>query len=258
VVLRSWLAVAAAVVAGGLARAAPAGAAEAGKTVVIFAAASTGGALDEIKDRYTRQTGTQIVTSYAGTSTLVQQVENGADVQLLLSANAKWADYLEAKGLVARRRDLLGNRLVLVVPRQSKLAMGKLEDLLQADVAHIALGDPEAVPAGIYAKKALVKRGLWDRLQPKIVAADNVEHALAFVETGSAEAGIVYATDAAASAKVKVAAAISPQLTGPVAYPLLLLKKGAASPDASSFFRYLGSAAAADVFRKHGFEILPP
>jgi molybdate transport system substrate-binding protein len=152
----------------------------------------------------------------------------------------------------------LGNRLVLVVPQHSKLAVSKLEDLLQANVAHIALGDPDAVPAGIYAKKALVKRGLWDRLKSKIVAADDVEHALAFVESGSAEAGFVYSTDAAASAKVKVAAAIGPELTGPVAYPLLLLKKGAVSPEASSFYRYLGSAAAAEVFRKHGFEVLPP
>ncbi len=255
--LRWWLAVAAAIVAGGLARVGPAWAAESEKTVLIFAAASTGGALDEIKDRYTRQSGTRIVASYAATSALVRQVENGADAQLLLSANTKWADYLEAKGLVARRRNLLGNRLVLVVPRNSKLAVSKLEDLLQADVAHLVLGDPEAVPAGIYAKKALLKRGLWDRLKSKIVAADDVEHALSFVETGAAEAGIVYATDAAASAKVKVAAAIGPELTGPIAYPLLLLKKGAASPDASAFYGYLGSAAAAEVFRKHGFEILP-
>jgi molybdate transport system substrate-binding protein len=252
-----WLALAA-VVAGQFARAAPARAAEPEKTVLIFAAASTGGALDEIKDRYARQSGTRIVTSYAASSALVQQVENGADAQLLLSANAKWADYLEAKGLVARRRDLLGNRLVLVVPKTSKLAVSKLEDLLQAGVAHIALGDPEAVPAGIYAKKALVKRDLWGRLKTKVVAADDVQHALTFVETGAAEAGFVYSTDAAASAKVKVAAAIGPELTGPVAYPLLLLKKGAASPAASSFYRYLGSAAAAEVFRKHGFEILPP
>jgi molybdate transport system substrate-binding protein len=251
----SWLA---AMVAGEFAPAGPSWAAGSDKVVVIFAAASTGGALDEIKDRYTRQSGTRIVTSYAATSTLVQQVENGADAQLLLSANTKWADYLEAKGLVARRKDLLGNRLVLVVPQNSKLVLSKLEDLVQAEVMHVALGDPEAVPAGIYAKKALVKRNLWDRLKSKIVAADDVEHALAFVETGSAEAGFVYATDAAASTKVKVAAAISPELTGPVAYPLLLLKKGAASPDASSFFRYLDSAAAAEVFRKHGFDILPP
>ncbi len=253
----SWLAVAAVVVVD-LARTAPARAAGADRRVVIFAAASTGDALDEIKDRYTRQSGTRIVTSYAATSALVRQVENGADAQLLLSANTKWADYLQAKGLVARRRDLLGNRLVLVAPRNSKLAVNKLEDLLQAKVTHIALGDPEAVPAGIYAKKALVKRELWDRLKSKIVAADDVQHALTFVETGSAEAGFVYATDAADSARVKVAAAIDPELTGPIAYPLLLLKKGAASADASSFYDYLGSVAAAEVFRRHGFEILPP
>jgi molybdate transport system substrate-binding protein len=226
--------------------------------VVIFAAASTGDAMDEIKDRYKKQFGTRIVTSYAATSTLVQQVENGADAQLLLSANTKWADYLQAKGLVAQRRDLLGNRLVLVVPKDSKLAVDKLEDLLQAKVTRIALGDPEAVPAGIYAKKALVKRKLWDRLKSKMVAGDSVRSALAFVETGAAEAGFVYASDAAASAKVKVVATISPELTGPVAYPLLLLKKGAANPDASSFYGYLGSPAATEVFRKYGFEILPP
>ena len=257
-VLGLWLAIAAAVVAGAFAQPKRVSAAGAEPAVVIFAAASTGDAMDEIKDRYKKQFGTRIVTSYAATSTLVQQVENGADAQLLLSANTKWADYLQAKGLVAQRRDLLGNRLVLVVPKDSKLAVDKLEDLLQAKVTRIALGDPEAVPAGIYAKKALVKRKLWDRLKSKMVAGDSVRSALAFVETGAAEAGFVYASDAAASAKVKVVATISPELTGPVAYPLLLLKKGAANPDASSFYGYLGSPAATEVFRKYGFEILPP
>jgi molybdate transport system substrate-binding protein len=221
-ILGSWLALAVAVVAGVFAQPDRVSAAGAEPAVVIFAAASTGDAMDEIKDRYKKQSGTRIVTSYAATSTLVQQVENGADAQLLLSANTKWADYLQAKGLVAQRRDLLGNRLVLVVPKDSKLAVDKLEDLLQAKVTRIALGDPEAVPAGIYAKKALVKRKLWDRLKSKVVAA------------------------------------ISPELTGPVAYPLLLLKNGAANPNASSFYGYLGSPAATEVFRKYGFEILPP
>ena len=222
----------------------------------MFAAASTTNALDEIKAQFTKDSGIAVQTSYAASSTLAQQIVHGAEADLFLSADAKWADYLAKKDQVVRQQDLLGNRLVIVVPADSKIEVKKPEDLLAASIEHLALGEPQSVPAGIYAKQALTKLGLWDQLKAKVVSAEDVRHALTYVETGSAEAGIVYATDAAISKKVKVAAEIPEKLTGPVRYPLVLLKHGESSAAAQSFYRYLSSPAAAKVFQKYGFTVL--
>lgn len=223
--------------------------------VLLFAAASTGDALDEITSQFQREHGIDVQTSYAGTSTLARQVVNGAGAEVFVSANRLWADYLEKNGMVARRRDLLGNRLVVVVPAGTPLVVEKPQDLANEKIKYIALAEPRSVPAGMYAKQALVKLGLWERLQPKIVAAADVRRALAYVERGEAEAGIVYATDASASESVKVVLEIPPELTGPIRYPVMLLKQGADKAAAESFYEYLGSPAAAEVFRKHGFVV---
>jgi molybdate transport system substrate-binding protein len=221
----------------------------------MFAAASTTNALNEIKAQFTHETGIAVQTSYASSSTLAEQVVQGAEADLLLSADAKWADYLAKKGQVARQQDLLGNGLVIVVPADSQIDMKKPEDLLAAAIQHLALGEPQSVPAGIYARQALTGLGLWEQLKAKIVSAEDVRHALTYVETGSAEAGIVYATDAAISKKVKVVVEIPEKLTGPIRYPLLLLKAGEGSRAAQSFYRYLTSPAAAKVFQKYGFTV---
>jgi len=226
------------------------------QTVVVFAAASTTNALNEIKARFTKDSGVAVQTSYAASSTLAQQVVHGAEADLFLSADTKWADYLDKQEQVVRRQDLLGNRLVIVVPANTKVEVKKPDDLLAAGIEHLALGEPQSVPAGIYAKQALTKLGLWERLKGKVVSAEDVRHALTYVETGSAEAGIVYATDAAISKKVKVVAEIPEKLTGPVRYPLVLLKHGEGSAAAQSFYRYLSSPAAAKVFQKYGFTVL--
>jgi molybdate transport system substrate-binding protein len=118
------------------------------------------------------------------------------------------------------------------------------------------LGEPQSVPAGRYAKQALSRLGLWSQLQAKVVPAEDVRHALAYVETGAAEAGIVYATDAAISKKVRVAVELPEQLTAPIRYPVVLLKHGEHSAGAQSLYRYLKSADAAKIFRKYGFAVL--
>jgi len=224
--------------------------------VLVFAAASTANALNEIKAQFSKNTGIAVQTNYAASSTLAQQVVNGADADLFISADTKWADFLAKKEQVVQQQDLLGNRLVIVVPADSKIEVKKPEDLLAAGIEHLALGEPKSVPAGIYAKQALTKLGIWEQLQAKVVAAEDVRHALTYVETGAAEAGIVYATDAAISKKVKVAVEIPEKLTGPVRYPLALLKHGGESEAAKSFYRYLSSPAATQVFKKYGFTIL--
>jgi molybdate transport system substrate-binding protein len=226
--------------------------------VMLFAAASTTNALDEIKARVRESRDEQVRTNYAGSSTLAQQITHGAAADLFLSADPKWAGYLEEKGLVSRRRDLLGNRLVVVVPADSGLPVAKIEDLAGEQIERLALADPAAVPAGVYAKEALTKLGLWDRLRKKVVAGDDVRRALFFVETGNAQAGIVYATDAAISRKVRVAVEIDPGLTRPIRYPLVLLTHGAKNPAAVQWFEDLGSPQSAEIFRKYGFTVLEP
>ncbi|HID75631.1 MAG TPA: molybdate ABC transporter substrate-binding protein [Planctomycetaceae bacterium] len=225
-------------------------------TVVVFAAASTGDAVDELSRRFERSRAVQVRANYAATSTLAQQVTNAADADVFLSANTFWADYLEQQGLVAQGRDVLANRLVIVVPADSGLQVRGPEDLLDARVRHIAVADPEAVPAGIYARRTLESLGLWGKLKGKLASVADVRRALACVETAAAEAGLVYATDARASRAVRIAVALDPKLAGPIRYRVLLLKQGAQKPAAKQYFAYLFSPEAADVFRRHGFEVL--
>jgi molybdate transport system substrate-binding protein len=225
------------------------------KTIVVFAAASTTSAIDEIKHKFAKQAGIDVQTSYAASAPLAQQIVNGADADIFISADTKWADYLAEKKLVAQRRDALGNRLVIVVPSGSKPDIKKPEDLIVKSIEHIAIGEPDSVPAGKYAKQALVKLELWEKLKDKMVPAQDVRQALTFVETGAAEAGIVYATDAAISKKVKVAVEISEKLTGPIRYPIVLLTQGKEKPEADLFFHYLTSPEAIKVFKKYGFTI---
>jgi molybdate transport system substrate-binding protein len=225
------------------------------KTIVVFAAASATSALDEIKGQYAKQAGVNIQTSYAASAPLARQIVNGADADIFISADAKWADYLAEKKLMAQRRDALGNRLVIVVPSGSKLEIKRPGDLIAKSVEHIAIGEPDSVPAGKYAKQALVKLELWDKLSDKMAPAQDVRQALAYVETGAAEAGIVYATDAAISKKVKVAVDIPENLTGPIRYPIVLLTQGKVKPEAELFYRYLNSPEAVKVFKKYGFII---
>jgi molybdate transport system substrate-binding protein len=225
--------------------------------IVVFAAASTTNAIGEIKRQFTATSGVPVQASYGSSAILAQHIVNGANADVFLSADVAWADYLAKQGIVARRQNLLGNRLVIILPDDSTLRVKRPEDLLAAGIQHLALGDPESVPAGKYAKRALKKLGLWEQLKPKVVAAEDVRSALAYVETGAAEAGIVYATDAAISKKVKVAVAISPEVSGPICYPVVLLKQAEGRPAAESFYQFLRRPEARKIFEKYGFTLLP-
>lgn len=245
--------------AAGCGRPAPSGeSAGAETTVQLFGAASTATALDEIAVAFCDAEDVQVSINCAGSSTLARQIENGAGADVFLSANESWVDYLEDRGLVAQRRNLLGNRLVVVVPSHSEVRIARLEDLLGEAVDRLALADPDAVPAGIYAKEALTKLGLWEQLRQKVVSGADVRRALLFVETGNAQAGIVYSTDAAISDSVEVAVEIDPGLCRPIRYPLALLAAASEKSAAVALFQYLGSPKAAEVFEKYGFTPLAP
>ena len=154
------------------------------ETVVVFAAASTGGAIDEICRGFERPHGVRVVANYAATSALVQQIAGGAEADVLLSANTLWADHLDQRGVLAQRRDLLTNGLVIVVAADSGAAFGGAEDLTSDDVRHIALADPDGPPAGIYARQALVSLGLWEKLKEKLAPEGTSDSFSEFISSG--------------------------------------------------------------------------
>jgi molybdate transport system substrate-binding protein len=228
----------------------------ASQQIVLFAAASTQESIETILDEFQRlHPAVAASTSFASSATLAQQIAEGASANLFLSASRQWVDFLEQKNLIAEVHVLLGNQLVAVVPADSTLAILKPEDLLAGEVEHIALGEPDSVPAGIYAKQALAKLGLWEKLHDKLVPGEDVRHALAMVEAGATDAGIVYATDAAISDKVKIAFPFDSELTEPIEYPLALVKRADENSAARELYRYLQSPAAAAVFRQAGFRV---
>jgi molybdate transport system permease protein len=224
--------------------------------VVLFGAASTADAIDAIKQQFERETGIAVRTSYAASSTLALQIADGAPADVFVSANQEWADHLQQEDLIVSRRCLLENRLVIITPADSALPIHGAEDLLREDVQRLALADTESVPAGMYAKEALTNLGLWEGVREKVVPGMNVRQALVNVQRREADAGIVYASDAAIARNIKVAAEIPAETTGSICYPIVLLKRAEENPRAKAFHDYLRSAESAKVFQRYGF--LPP
>lgn len=224
-------------------------------TVTVFAAASLQEALDAAARAFEKASGHRVVVSYAGSNALARQVEAGAPAELFLSADADWVAYLQARGLAAAPpRPLLGNELVLVAPAGSAV---RLELRPGVDLAaplgarRIALANPEAVPAGRYARAALESLGAWPSVRARVAAADNVRAALALVARGEAALGVVYRTDALAEPRVRIVAAFPAGSHPPIVYPLLRLKR--AGPAAAGFEAWLSGAEARAVFERHGF-----
>ncbi|MBI3838638.1 MAG: molybdate ABC transporter substrate-binding protein [Planctomycetia bacterium] len=227
--------------------------------LLLLAAASTTEAVNQIRGEFVRlHPKVMIRTSFGASSTLAQQIRAGADADLFLSASTEWAEFLAKQKLIHRQQDLLGNQLVVVVPADSAISIERPGDLVQPQIRHLALADPKSVPAGIYARQTLDNLELWKPLESKATGAADVRQALHFVETGAAEAGIVYATDAATSKRVRIAIRIDPELSQPIRYPLVLLVHGATSPAAVAFYQFLSSPAASAIFRQHGFVVLTP
>ena len=216
------------------------------KTITVFAAASMKNALDDINAAFTKQTGIKMVASYAASSALMKQIENGAPADVFVSADLEWMDYGVQKKLIKddTRVNLLGNRLVLIAPKDSKIGdvtIGPGFDLAKlAGDGRIATGDVRAVPVGKYAKAALEKLGAWAAVEPKLAMTENVRAALALVARGEAPLGIVYATDAKVEPNVKIVGAFPEDSHPPIVYPVALTTT--AKPDAA---QYLGVPALA-------------
>jgi len=196
--------------------------------------------------------------NFGSSGALAMQIDQGAPADVFLSAAAKPMDDLQAKGLLVAgtRRNLLRNTLVLIAPLDSKLR--DFQGLAGSSVRVIALGDPASVPAGQYGKQTIVALHLWDQLNPKFVLAKDVRQVLTYVETGNADAGLVYATDAQASSKVRVVATAPESSHDAIVYPAAVVKGSHSKDAAQKFVDYLGSPAARAIFVKHGFTIAAP
>jgi molybdate transport system substrate-binding protein len=215
--------------------------------LTIFAAASLKNALDEANAGF----GAPCVVSYGASSTLARQIEAGAPAQVFISADEDWMNQLAKGNLLeaGTRRDLLGNRLVWIVPAGRSAPPEPWRTLGPRD--RLAMGDPRHVPAGKYARAALERMGLWDSLAGRVAGAENVRAALAFVARGESPLGIVYETDALDEPKVAIAARIDPRLHPPIVYPAAAVRGAPAL--ALRYLDYLASPAAMASFARHGF-----
>jgi molybdate transport system substrate-binding protein len=231
------------------------------KDIVVFAAASLKNALDEASTSYQRDAETKVRISYAASSTLAKQIENGAPADLFISADLDWMDYLQQRSLIRAetRVTLLGNRLVLIAPADSTATIEIRPGIGLADLLgneRLAMADPSAVPAGKYGKTALEKLGIWPSVAPKVAAAEDVRAALLLVSRRETPLGIVYATDAAADKGVRIVATFPEDTHPPIVYPAAEVAPGGNS-SASAFLDFLKSDRARPFFERQGFRFLP-
>jgi molybdate transport system substrate-binding protein len=227
------------------------GSSEAERGPVILAASSLQESLEAAAEAWAGHGHAAPVLSFAASSALARQVEQGAPADLFVSADEEWMDALAAQGLLrgGARIELLSNRLVLIRPKG-----GPVRGLADIGDRRIALADPDAVPAGKYAKAALERLGQWQQVAAQVVPAENVRAALALVERGEAALGVVYATDARASDAVEVVETFPESAHPPIRYPAAILD-GSVHPDAEAFLVFLGTDEARRIFARHGFGI---
>jgi molybdate transport system substrate-binding protein len=230
------------------------------KSILVFAAASMKNALDDVDAAFAKQTGVAVVASYDASSALMKQIEQGAPADVFISADLKWMDYGSEKKLIddKTRMNLLGNKLVLIAGKESKLGdvtIGSGLDLAGLiGQGRIATGDVRAVPVGIYAKAALQKLGLWNAVEPKLAMVGNVRAALVLVARGEAPLGIVYATDAKVEPAVKVIGTFPDDSHEPIVYPVAAT--ATAKPASAAYLAFLRSTAARAIFEHYGFSVL--
>jgi molybdate transport system substrate-binding protein len=228
--------------------------------LLVFAAASLTDVLGELSPAFEKESGIAVKISFAASSALARQIEGGAAADVFVSADPEWMDYLQTRQLLAEasRRDLVGNRLVLIAPADSKVELRiapQFELVAALGEGRLSTGDPDTVPAGKYAKAALSSLGVWESVERKLVRAENVRSAMMYVSRGEAPLGIVYSSDALVDPKVRVVGTFPEKSHPPITYPASAMK--AAKPAAASYLEYLGSKEAAATWKRFGFVELP-
>jgi molybdate transport system substrate-binding protein len=230
------------------------------RSITVFAAASMKNALDDVDAAFTKKSGVKIVASYDASSALMKQIEGGAPADVFVSADLKWMDYGSEKKLIKddTRVNLLGNVLVLIAPKDSKVenvTIGSGFDLAKlAGDGRVATGDVKAVPVGIYAQAALQNLGAWTAAEPKMAMTANVRAALVLVARGEAPLGIVYSTDAKVEPAVKVVGVFPESSHDPIIYPVAATT--GAKSDIAPYLAFLRSQAAKTIFESYGFSFL--
>ncbi len=224
--------------------------------LIVFAAASLTNALQELGDDFTKNSSIPVKFSFAASSALARQIENGAPADVFFSADLEWMDYLQTQKLiqVATRHDVLSNQLVLVAPADSKIVLKIGPHFALAKTVgsgRLATGDPDSVPVGRYAREALTNLGVWNEVEARLVRADSVRSALALVDRGEASLGIVYATDAQIDRKVRVVDVFPDNTHLPIVYPIALTT--VATADAIKFIDYVRGPVGDATFKKYGF-----
>ncbi|MFC7749013.1 molybdate ABC transporter substrate-binding protein [Paenibacillus thermoaerophilus] len=224
--------------------------------LTVSAAASLTDALKEAGDAYeSERSDIQLSYNFGSSGALQRQIEQGAPADLFLSAAQSPMQALADNGLISRHAVWLTNELVAVQPADAPLKLGREADLLQPGIDIVAIGIPESVPAGSYAKQALENAGLWDALQPKTVQAKDVRQVLQYVESGNADIGFVYKTDALTSKKASISFRVDPSLSPAVEYPIGIVSASKHPEQAEDFYRYLQSKKALEIFVKYGFSV---
>ena len=227
-----------------------------GTEITVSAAASLRDAMKEIQPAFEKEKGTKLIFNFAASGTLQKQIEEGAPADLFISAGNKQMDALEAGGLIDKesRSDLLGNRLVLIIPKEYRGKIKEVSDLPDK-AGRISIGEPGSVPAGQYAKESLTYMKLWDELQDKIVYAKDVKQVVTYVEAGEADAGIVYKSDAIALKNSTIVQVFDEGSHKPILYPAAIVSASREKEAAKLLLDYLQSDSAKQIFEKYGFEI---
>ncbi|MBK1881369.1 molybdate ABC transporter substrate-binding protein [Luteolibacter pohnpeiensis] len=223
----------------------------------ISAAASLSDVMTEISKLHEKAAGGEIQLNFGGSNVLARQIEAGAPCDLFFSADEATMNGLKAKGLLldSSITALLANRLVVIVPNESHLTMDSAETLASSKLKRLALGDPAAVPAGVYTRKWLEQQKLWGKVAPKVIALENVRGALAAVASGNVDAGVVYQTDAMISNKVRVVYKVPAEDAPEIRYPIAVCKSSSQSAAAREFIKFLQTPAAVEIFKKFGFSV---
>lgn len=226
--------------------------------LTVYSAASLTNVLSEITANYEKAKNLKVVNSFAASSSLAKQIENGAPADIFISADNKWMNYLQDKKKIqsASRQSLLANRLVLIAPKGKAFTVdfSKPGELVKAFDGRLCMGDLESVPAGIYGKQSLVALNWWDTIKSRIVGTQDVRAALVFVERGECAAGIVYETDAKISSKVDLVGVFPEASHDPIVYPVALTAGAQAA--ANDLLDYITSAESAVIFARYGFTVI--
>ena len=222
--------------------------------LLVFAAASLAGAMHEIEVNFESETGIEVELSLGGSQWLAHQIASGAPADLFISAGGQPIQFLTARGLVGGEPvPLLTNRLVVVGPKGSA-PIASMGDLKDPAIERIGIADPVLAPAGLYAKQALTSLGIWDAVEDKLVFGGDVRATMAYVETGNADAALVYVTDAVLAGNLPMAEVVPPDSHDPIVYPAAVIGRPEASVNVLELVDFLEREAAASIFRRYGFE----